>query len=361
MEAITPCKIVGRDGIHRPRSGLSASPSCAPRRSCANLSGTHRSSEVSSHFLDSTVLEVVEARAAQSPSPFGSWRLLRRRPDIQNRALQRRSKILLKSRSGIIGLTLGGWRHRTWHATAAKFQEFDDLPTATNDVPSGQCEAFDVGKAWNPRQARRFVARRETIEGGDSHQTCTPSTTGTAFIAAISAQTYRPPVQIPERSQVSSFITGGILLSIGAWILWVITKSEQYARKALVSPEETLVTPPPAPDMVEQYERAKASVTQAALVNEALAAVRTNDLIKCTVEMELALEENRLARTSIESDFFDEGELLQVYRGVLKVWLDGYPLDYGKILQLRGLLDIPSKEAEELEQEVQLQSDAYVI
>lgn len=43
------------------------------------------------------------------------------------------------------------------------------------------------------------------------------------------------------------------------------------------------------------------------------------------------------------------------------MWLDGYPLDYGKILQLRGLLDIPSKEAEELEQEVQLQSDAYVI
>lgn len=88
---------------------------------------------------------------------------------------------------------------------------------------------------------------------------------------------------------MSSFITGGILLSIGAWILWVITKSEQYARKALVSPEETLVTPPPAPDMVEQYERAKASVTQAALVNEALAAVRTNDLIKYVVASLLLL------------------------------------------------------------------------
>lgn len=43
------------------------------------------------------------------------------------------------------------------------------------------------------------------------------------------------------------------------------------------------------------------------------------------------------------------------------MWLDGYPLDYGKVLQLRNLLDLPSPKAEALEQEVLQQSDAYVI
>ncbi|KAL2641501.1 hypothetical protein R1flu_009088 [Riccia fluitans] len=249
-------------------------------------------------------------------------------------------------------------------ATVARLQQgFDDSTEGMNNLHEGQCESLDVGKIWDPLQARRIVYREEASGGGHSIHEFSMKWSRNVCLAAISAQTYQPPVQVngTQRSQVSNYVTGGVLFSVFAWILWVITKTEQYARKALVSPEETLVTPPPAPEMVENYERAKASVSQAALVNDALAAVRNNDLIKCTVVMELALEANRVARTSIESDFFDEGELLQVYRGVIKVWLDGYPLDYGRILQLRGLMDIPNKEAEDIEQAVQQQSDAYVI
>lgn len=41
--------------------------------------------------------------------------------------------------------------------------------------------------------------------------------------------------------------------------------------------------------------------------------------------------------------------------------MDGYPLDFGKLLQLRIMLRISNQEAEELENAMQNVSDAFVI
>ncbi|KAL3677913.1 hypothetical protein R1sor_020869 [Riccia sorocarpa] len=335
MEVTSTCKVVGNACIYRPHSGLSASSSAAPLRSGNSLSNCRTEGLVQ----------------------FTPWDVLLSRPRVQ-----RRLNSPLTSRKDESGFPISG-RGQTRRASVATLQGFDDSTGRANDLHEGKFESSGLGEMWDPLQARRIVVTGEASGGGGSFHDPSLNRFRNICVAAISAQTYQPPVQDTgtHRSQMSNYITGGVLFTVFAWIVWVITKTEQYARKALVSPEETLVTPPPAPEMVEQYERAKASVSQAALVNDALAAVRNNDLIKCTVVTELALEANRIARSSIESDFFDEGELLQVYRGVIKVWLDGYPLDYGRILQLRGLLDVPSKEAEDIEQAVQQQSDAYVI
>ncbi|CAM6100522.1 unnamed protein product [Calypogeia fissa] len=182
-----------------------------------------------------------------------------------------------------------------------------------------------------------------------------------AGFAAISAQRRRaPPLPAKRRSKLPQYATGGIILSIAALAIWQAIRTESYSREQLISRDQSSVTS--TPQRVDSaFERAKASVAQAACVNRAVAAIRNNNFMECTIEMELALEENRLARTSIESDFYEEEEILQVYQGVIKMWTDGYPLDYGKVLQLRNLLDLTSQKAEALEDEVMQQSDAYVI
>lgn len=182
--------------------------------------------------------------------------------------------------------------------------------------------------------------------------------------AALSAQTHRPPLYAPAKQTTSGWISLGVLVSVFLGSFWLINREEQKARERLGSPEDEdrdMPLPPPPPEMQERFKRAKASVDQERMVDKAVAAIRTNDIIRCTVELELALEENRRARVSIEKDFYDETELVDVYRAALKVWLDGYPPDYGKLLQLRNMLQVSNEVAEELEGEIQRQSDVFVI
>lgn len=71
------------------------------------------------------------------------------------------------------------------------------------------------------------------------------------------------------------------MLSLVAGLVAYIHWAETKARRKLVRERgDNVVIPPPPPEMVERYERAKASVEQTSMINRAVGALQKNDTIK---------------------------------------------------------------------------------
>ncbi|CAM6089952.1 unnamed protein product [Calypogeia fissa] len=341
--ALLPCRSLGI-GCHRQRSnsGLSASSSSSSYTSTSpNFKVSHFD------FLDMFVARFGVGQVFAVKSSWWEERFRRKLRLFELDSEVRLSKIdrSLKSAGSI--------------ARALRANSVQDCEKCTEPEITASLVTPSI---WD--QCIRLVQTEgstKEVEVASWISTRVMSRNSHAGFAAISAQRRRPPpLPAKQRSKLPQYATAGIILSMAALAIWQVIRTEYYDREQLISRDQSSVTS--TPQRVDSaFERAKASVAQAACVNRAVAAIRNNNFMECTIEMELALEENRLARTSIESDFYEEEEILQVYQGVIKMWTDGYPLDYGKVLQLRNLLDLTSQKAEALEDEVMQQSDAYVI
>eukprot|EP00271_Cylindrocystis_brebissonii_P013582 TRINITY_DN33539_c0_g1_i1.p1 TRINITY_DN33539_c0_g1~~TRINITY_DN33539_c0_g1_i1.p1 ORF type:complete len:404 (+),score=52.09 TRINITY_DN33539_c0_g1_i1:209-1420(+) len=204
----------------------------------------------------------------------------------------------------------------------------------------------------------------------EAHAESSEEAHGLCF-AAMAVATPKYPNAAAARPPSPGWIFSAVLFVLVSACLFAILRAEQRARAALlVGPggEKEVETPPEiaavrraAGGGNEAFERAKASVAQERLVEKAVAAIRVNDLMRCTAEISLALEENKRARIAIEKDLYEEEELREVYKAALRVWLDGYPPDFGQILQLRNMLQLANEDAEQLEEDIRRQSDVFVI
>eukprot|EP00898_Chlorokybus_atmophyticus_P006114 jgi/Chlat1/6503/Chrsp45S05985 len=172
------------------------------------------------------------------------------------------------------------------------------------------------------------------------------------------------PLQAPRRvaQQLLSKLALPALLAVAASGLWWVfrkvdavqevalqqAKVEIYGSAGLGLPAAEEAQPS------EGYEQALARIRQSTMMDRALAFLRARNDARCVVELDRALEQNSICRTPVMSSIYDQQDLYELYRIKLRTSQDGFPSDFGVLLQLRKMLVISDEDAEVIEEEARM-------
>eukprot|EP00899_Mesostigma_viride_P012008 jgi/Mesvir1/20808/Mv07910-RA.1 len=213
---------------------------------------------------------------------------------------------------------------------------------------------------FGPLQVR---AAAEPQSASSPAVTSLPAPVMTSGVSA-SVQISNPSFNYQGRSPWSGFTLPLVLAALG-YLGWrfMVHLDVQQERSLRAASEELYGKPTPNQAVPAQnsygYDMALARIRQSTCLDRAFQNMRSRNDIRCLVDLERALEQNSICREPILPGVYSSEEVEEIYRLYLRS--TGGPPDFGKLLQLRDMLQLSQVRARALEESVQTDDSSFSI